>query len=55
MRKHRPADVDVREWEGLFEYVAWKLALIVGTLDAPGFLHGLCDAERFAHVKLLDD
>ena len=48
----RPAGVRAEAWAGLFEFVAWKLALLVGLAGALPFVHELCHPGRFAALEL---
>ena len=43
----RPEGVARSQWEGLFEFVAWKSTLLVGAERALTLLEDLCDAARF--------
>ena len=48
----RPADVSAAEWAGLFEFVAWKLALLVGPSALLAFADDLLHPSRFANLRL---
>ena len=48
----RPHDVDPGTWHGLFEFVAWKLAALVGATQAAPFARDLCSPARFEQLRL---
>ena len=48
----RPSDVAAGEWQGLFEFVVWKLALLVGGAHVLPFVRDLCHPSRFASLTI---
>ena len=48
----RPAEVRQDVWCGMFEFVAWKLTLLLGPHQLLPFARDLCDPGRFAQLKL---
>lgn len=48
----RPSDIPSGEWQGLFEYVVWKLALLIGAEQMLPFVRDLCSPARFAQLQL---
>ena len=48
----RPSEVRRDAWEGMFEYVAWKLTLLIGQHHVLAFARDLCDSGRFAQLTL---
>ena len=47
LHEERPEGVDRRTWEGLFEYAAWKAALLLAPEQVLPFAENLCNPERF--------
>ena len=48
----RPADVTAAEWQGLFEFVVWKLSLLLGAEHVFAFCHDLLDDGRFSQLTM---
>ena len=48
----RPAEVQRGVWLGMFEFVAWKLTLLMGPHQLLPFARDLCDPGRFAQLTL---
>jgi len=48
---HKPAEVEVGEWEGLFEYFAVKAIHLIGAQQVAPFVRDRLDPERFARLK----
>mmetsp|Transcript_46513 Transcript_46513/g.92836 ORF Transcript_46513/g.92836 Transcript_46513/m.92836 type:complete len:168 (-) Transcript_46513:143-646(-) len=43
----RPDSVEPATWQGLLEFVIWKLILLLGVPRTIGLIDDLCDADRF--------
>ena len=50
--RQRPDDVAAAEWTGLFEFVVWKLAMLVGPRAMGSFVHDLCHPSRFEQLRI---
>ena len=48
----RPPDVRPDQWQGVFEFVMWKLSLLIGAEHALDFTRDLLDPARFAQLEL---
>jgi len=48
----RVSSVDRAHWEGLFEYVVYKLVLWLGADGVRPFLRELCGQERFDRLRI---
>lgn len=48
----RPAHADAMRWQELFEYVSFKLCLMLGATTAVAFLENFCDPVRFGGVSV---
>ena len=51
LRDKTPEHVDPTAWLGLLEYVAIKLAHLLGGQSVRPFVHDMLDPRRFAHLK----
>ena len=47
----RPADIDGLTWSGLFEFVVWKLSLLLEARQVAPFVEDMCDPARFDHLE----
>jgi len=52
MEASRPRGVAPEKWRGLFEYVVWRLLLLLEPGHAGCFLADLCDPRRFDGLPL---
>ena len=50
--RQRPDDVAAAEWTGLFQFVVWKLAMLVGPRAMVSFVHDLCHPSRFEQLRI---
>ena len=49
----RPSDVRPDEWQGVFEFVLWKLSLLIGAEHLLAFTRDLLDPARFAMLRVV--
>ena len=52
LHARRPQGTSAEQWEGLFEFVVWKLLLWLGWAETPHFVRVLCGKERFEQLEV---